>query len=329
MILSMFKKQLWTIAKKEFTDAWKESLFLTLLVFLLLLTVISLLVASFNFQAQVAEYTQALAQLTQMGLHGATLTKPEYFPLQMLRGTIEYLEIIGAIIGIILGYLSISKEKGNRTTELLFSRPVSNMAIIGGKLVGNSLLLLVILAFIALFVIGSISGLGHVTFGQLELIKLAYGIAFSYVYLMVFYSLSAILTIIIKNSPHALIISFVIWLLIVLVIPQIGDTMDPDNQVPGGFFASMHMTKPQEKQVVAKFKTYETLRNALEESSVEKHYERATFAVLGIKDMYNGKPLTYIFQDQWGNVAWISGYFLVGMLGTILAWSRFSSYSHD
>lgn len=325
----MTNHPLWTVAKKEFMDAWKESLFLTLAIFLFLLTGTSLLVASFAFQSQIAQYATAFAQLTHMGLQGAALSRPEYFPLQMLRGTIEYLEIVGAIIGIILGFLSINKEKGNRTTELLFSRPIPKTTIIGGKVIGSSLLILSILCLIVICIVVSISGLGHVGFNQTELLKLGIGFSFSYMYLMVFYCLSAILTIIVENSPHALIISFVVWILIVLIIPQVGDTMDPDNQVPGGFFASMHMTKPQENQVIAKFKTYETLRNTLEESSVEKHYERAVFATLGIKDIYNNKSLMYIFHDQWGNILWLGGYFITGLIATIYVWNRFSSYSHS
>lgn len=299
-----------TIAKKEYTDAFKNVLFITLLFFLFILVVISLLVTAFNFQSQVSQYNAALAQIKSMGQVGAVLEKPQYFPLQMLRGTIEYLEIIGALIGVILGYMSIAKEKGNNTMQLLLSRPVTNITFIGGKILGNSLLLLSILAIIILFIVLAISGIGHVVFSQTEFVKLLLAFVFSYLYLMFFFSISALLTVLFKIVPNALIVSFVIWLLIVLILPQIGDTMDPDNQIPGGFFNSMHMTRNQGLQVLAKFKTYETVRNAIEESSIEKHYERLTFATLGIKDIYNGKSLSVIFNDQWYNLLWVLSFYL-------------------
>ena len=30
-----------------------------------------------------------------------------------------------------------------------------------------------------------------------------------------------------------------IWLVVVLILPQIGDTLDADNQLPGGLFAAL------------------------------------------------------------------------------------------
>jgi len=102
-----------------------------------------------------------------------------------------------------------------------------------------------------------------------------------------------------KNLSNALIICFVIWLVFVLIIPQIGDTMDPDNQVPGGLFNSLNLDKPHEIQVLSHFSSYETNRDHLEQLSITKHYERASFAFLGIKDEFNDLPLADIFAKKW------------------------------
>lgn len=84
-----------------------------------------------------------------------------------------------------------------------------------------------------------------------------------------------------------------IWLLFVLIIPQIGDTMDPDNQVPGGLFAALGIPKAQEHAVLAHFSAYDTLRNGLEMTSVTKHFERLSFALLGIKSTY--QPISFLY----------------------------------
>ncbi len=318
----MNKTAVWIIAKKEYRDALKNVLFIVLLAFLLFLTAVSLSVAGFDFQSQVGQYHNALAQLQALSQTGAVLEKPQYFPLQMLRGTIEYLEIIGAIIGLILGYVSIAKEKGNNTLQLLLTRPVSRWSFIMGKILGNSLLLLSMLGLIIIFIVVAITGIGQVMFTHLELVKLLLAFGFSYIYLLFFYCLATVLALVFRNLPNALIFGFVIWLLIVLIIPQIGDTMDPDNQIPGGFFNHMHMTTAQQRGVIAQFKTYETLRNVLEESSIEKHYERLTFAVLGIKNIYNDKGLSLIFQDKWGDLTWIGSYSLAGILLVYVAFNN-------
>ena len=104
---------------------------------------------------------------------------------------------------------------------------------------------------------------------------------------MLFFTLSFFLSVQQKTLSNALIICFVIWLVFVLVLPQIGDTMDPDNQVPGGFFKSMGFDKQQEYAVMAKFSGYEKTRDFIEQLSITKHYERAGFALFGIKPIYN------------------------------------------
>ena len=77
--------------------------------------------------------------------------------------------------------------------------------------------------------------------------------------------------------------------------------MDPDNQVPGGFFHGMNLNKTMEHQVMAHFGSYETARNDIEILSVTKHYERASFGMLGIKDQYNNLPISDIFSQLWAN----------------------------
>ncbi len=48
--------QIWTIAKKEYTDALKNRVFLTFLLFLVGLTVISIYIGSLDFQSKVSTY---------------------------------------------------------------------------------------------------------------------------------------------------------------------------------------------------------------------------------------------------------------------------------
>ena len=294
-----------TIAKKEYSDAVKNKLFITLLIFLLVLTLVSIVVASFDFQGKAADYNNSLKILKDLGKTADIKAPPQFYPLQMLRGVINYLEIIGAILGIILGYLSIAKEKGKRTLQLILSRPVKRSDIISGKILGNTFLIFSVLGIVTLFIYLVIGSIGGTFLNSAEIIKLLLTIVFSYMYIMFFFCLSSILTLKISSLSQALVICFAIWLVFVLILPQIGDTMDPDNQIPGGFFQSVNISKPQEKEIMAKFHTYETTRNAVEESSITKHYERMSFALLGIKDNYNGVNLGLIFKERWRDAVWL------------------------
>lgn len=315
----MNKSILFSVAQKEFKDALSNKVFLALLLFLLFLTGISIMVGAFSFQSKVALYNSALEQLKQAGQGSALLYKPQFYPLQMLRATIEYLEIIGAVLAILLGYISVAKEKGTNTLKLVFVRPINHSTFVLGKILGNGMLLALVLGVMFLFIYLAITLVGGITLSQLEVIKLILSYSFSFVYLLFFFCLSSFISFLSKSLPNALIISFIIWLVFVLLIPQIGDTMDPDNQVPGGFFASINVSANQKNEIMNKFRVYEGARNVLEESSLTKHYERATFAMLGIKDIYNGKGLGVIFHDKWNDIVWLVGF----LLGIILLENKF------
>jgi len=299
------------IARKEFRDSIKSKLFLTLVSFLILLIVVSIVVSSFDFKSQVADYRSSAKILKDMGKSSEIPDMPQFFPLKSMRGVIEYIEIIGAVIGIILGYLSISREKGKRTLQLVLTRPVKTTDLLTGKFIGNSFLVLLVLLAGLFFSFFIIWGLGGLLLNITEVIKLLLVFLFSYLYIMFFFCLSSMLSLWFKSLSNALIICFIIWLVFVLIIPQIGDTMDPDNQIPGGFFKSMNIDKPQEKEIMAKFATYETTRNAIEESSITKHYERLNFAVTGIKEKYNGKNFGFIFKDSWKDLVWVLSFLIV------------------
>jgi ABC-2 type transport system permease protein len=314
--------QIITIAKKEFKDALRNKVFVTFLIFLLGLTAISIYVGSVNYQVKVSLFETTYAQLIASGQPVDTLVKPEFFPLQLLRATIEYLEIIGAVLAISLGYLSIAKEKGNNTLPLIFTRPISRKKYYLGKMLGNIALIISISTILFLFTTLLLVFVGGVSLNGSELIKIILTILATIVYLFIFFSFSAWLTITTRFSSNALIFSFVIWLFFVLIIPQIGDTMDTDNQVPGGFFNAIHVNHDQSKIILQDFTLYEKLRNGAEETSITKHYERFTFAILGIKDIYNGKSLGFIFKDKLQDVGWLVAFLLILGTAPVYAFKR-------
>ena len=127
----------------------------------------------------------------------------------------------------------------------------------------------------------------------------------AWLYTACFFLVGFILTLTLRKTATALLLAFAVWLTLVLVAPQIGDTLDPDNQVAGGVFKSLGIAKPDQVEIMKQFSTYETLRDGIEQASVTKHFERFTFAVLGIKDTYTGVPLDQILIEKKGDLIWI------------------------
>ncbi len=297
--------KIFDIARKEFRDAWREKLLVVLIACLGLLIVVSIVVATIQIGVDVTAYQQALLKLQSNG-QASILTPPQYSPLQMLRSSIEYLEIIGAVFAIVLGYTSIARERTSGVLKLVFSRAVTKAEFLTGKILGNLAIIFTIVISFCIFAYLSILVFGQIQLSPGEILKLAIAGLQSVIYLLVFYSLAALLTTRAKSILNGLVIALVFWVSFVLILPQIGDTMDVDNQVPGGFFASLNLPKTAEKSVLTHFTAYETFRNTTEIMSPTKHFERASFAVLGIKDIYNGKSLSTIWQGTWSNVIVLS-----------------------
>jgi len=305
------------IAKKEYKDILRSRIFIYVLLLLFVLTIISLLVSGLVFKDQVLQYNNSLEILKSIGKTPVSAA-PQLYPLNLLRGVVDYIEIIGAILGIFLGYISVFKEKNTKAIKLILTRPVKKKEIIYGKLLGNFIFVLALMLGVALLIVLMLPFVAGASLHFIDFIKLGIFVILSSLYILIFFTLSFLLSLQQKVIVNALVISFSIWLMFVLILPQIGDTMDPDNQVPGGFFKSMALTKPQEKKVMVNFKNYETIRTGVEQLSITKHYERTSFAVFGIKKQYNDMTLKDVFHDKWGDVLTLFIFLLLGSWADII-----------
>ena len=291
-------EQIRTIAAKEIRDATRSYIIVAIAGFLLVAAMIALGVSAIALHGDVLAYEEAKALLISLGKPVDSLVAPAYFPLRLLRGFIEQTEIIGAVLGIILGYRAAAIERGRNTLALVMTRPLSQSAFLAGKTSGNFVLITISLALAFLVGVIAIITVGGVSLSGEELMKVFLTFIAATFYTASFFLLGFFLALHVKRLPHALLYAFAIWLTFVLVAPQIGDTLDPDNQVSGGVFKKLNIAKPQEKQIMLSFSNYEYTRNAIEEASPAKHLERTSFALLGIKEIYNGLPIRTILYER-------------------------------
>ena len=99
-----------------------------------------------------------------------------------------------------------------------------------------------------------------------------------------------------------------IWLIVVLVLPQIGDTMDADNQIPGGLFKALGLGHDGEVQILTHFTTYERIRTWTEEASLAKHFERFSFAMTDVKERYRPFSLPWLLGQTRNDIGWLIAY---------------------
>jgi ABC-2 type transport system permease protein len=297
------------LARKEMTDAFRNRLFLAALVMLVALTLIAVGLGAVTVHNRVAEYEQSVQVLQSLGRTDIP-PMPPLNPIAVSKNFINYLAMVGALLGMILGFTSINKERQTGALNLILSRPVYRDQFLSGKVVGNAVLLALLMGAVGLVTWLALIFIGGVSLTAEQIIKLALTMGMSWLYLLTFFLLAMFFALWIRNGNHALLLTIIVWLVFAFIFPQIGDTMDLDNQLPGGFFAALGMDKAGEQAALAQFKWYETVRDGVEELSPTKHYERISFALLGIKKEF--------IQNTWQEVLQLETINLVGLLVPIV-----------
>ncbi len=292
-----------TLARHEYRAALRSRILIALLGILIVVTIASVYIASVAHRSQVADYQAYKAAAQASGL--TKIAPSPLAPMSLLRGAFEYLQIVGAVIAIALGFLSVSRERSNRTLPLLRSRPVSAGKLASGTLLGAVAIIATLVAATAavgVLCIGLIGNdwLSPPEYGQL---LLAYGA--SIIYMTGFYALGAYTTAKSSNSTSGLFVALCVWLVIVLVFPQIGDTLDSDNQVPGGLFKAIGLNRADETTVLSHFTIFETIRTRIEYISFAQHYQRFAFAMTDVKERYRPFGLAWLMARVWTDLAWV------------------------
>ncbi|MDE0804429.1 MAG: ABC transporter permease subunit [Acidimicrobiales bacterium] len=295
-----------TLARHEYRAAVRSRVLLALIAILGLATVASVYIASVDYASQLADYN-AYKDAAIAG--GVQQVAPSPLALlALLRGAMEYLEIIGAVIAITLGYLSITRERGNRTLPLIRSRPVTAGELATGNALGAVGLIATLVTITAAVAVLCLGFIGHDWPNGTQILKLLLAYGAAVVYMTVFYFLGAVATARAKTPANGLMIALGVWLIVVLVLPQIGDTLDADNQVPGGLFASLGLVRADETTILAHFAGYETARTAIEAASFSKHFERFAFAMTDVKAKYVDFSLSQLLDVKRIELEWLAFY---------------------
>lgn len=306
-----------TIALRDGREQLRDRFLLWATLALIASATASLVSGAIALHGDAATYATAKAQLLALGKNASAIAAPEFYPLKLMRGMIEQIEIMGAVIALVAGYRAAAAERGRQTLALILTRPMLHWAYTLAKIIGGLGLAAVSLAVVFLataILLPVVSGIG-LTMGDVGRLVLTW--AAGVLYLTALFTLGFGFSLWAKSPASGLIYAFALWILVVLVAPQIGDTMDPDNQVSGGVFAQLSIPKAEQDRIKAGFAGYETFRNGIEVASVTKHFERFTFAVLGIKDTYTGAPLVEVMAEKQGDLLFLF-LFSLGLGGLVL-----------
>jgi len=289
------------IARKEIADAFRNRLVVIALIMLLALALVAVGLGAVQVRTRVTEYEQSVQVLRDLG-RTEIPPMPDLNPLAVSKNFINYLAMVGALLAMILGNVTIVKERTAGTLRLILSRPVYRDQFLTGKIIGNAALLAGMLLVVGLVTIVAVGVIGGVWLTLDQGIKLMLTMVMSWLYMLTFFLLALLFTLLLPKGNQALLLTVIVWLVFAFIFPQIGDTMDLDNQLPGGFFAAIGIGRDQEQQALASFRWYETVRNGVEKLSPTKHYERISFALLGVKPQFQANTWTEVVTLKANNI---------------------------
>lgn len=286
------------IAEKEIKDALRNRLLVILMGMLLLLTLVSIILSAYQIRVSMNEYEQSVAFLKTLGKSNFP-DKPNVNPLSVLKDFVNYIGMLGALIAIVLGNYSIEKERRNGTMRLILTRQIYRDRLLAGKLLGN--LTILAAACVAMFAVTliTLTAVGRAMLTADDIARLLLFFLMTFLYMLFFLILSMTLAAAMKDGNRALLMTVIIWIILSFVFPQIGDTMDMDNQLPGGFFAQMGISADQEAKVLANFKFYETLRDGIEELSPLTHLIRSGYSLLNVYTGFDTYTPLGIMAAKW------------------------------
>ena len=115
-----------TIARKDAVDATRDRFLQTVTAFLVVAVVVSVVAGAIALASDVATYAAAHDQLLALGKPASAIAAPEFYPLKLLRGAIEQIEIMGAVIALLAGYRAAAAERGRQTLALILTRPLQH-----------------------------------------------------------------------------------------------------------------------------------------------------------------------------------------------------------
>lgn len=193
-----------TIAKKEFTELISNRLTLVIIIIYLLLIVKTL----YDFNYIVSSQQDGKPQIA----------------VSILGGIYYILTFYGSFICIIIGFLSIYTEIHRNAITTLLVKPIYRDNIINGKLLGAFCFIMCIFGLVtALFLSMIFIYYGNILYG-INLINFFYRLlivlCISFIYVAIYFSLSVLLTILIKDAAYALIAGIMIFI-IFGIIPSV------------------------------------------------------------------------------------------------------------
>ena len=217
---------IFSIFRKEMEDYFSSTRFVLIAA---LIVMVGVIVASMVGMT-IREEVRGMAKPTLLFLYLFTSTGK-------LFSFIQFIGFFGPLIGIVLGFDAINRERASRTLAKLVSQPIYRDSIVNGKFLAGVTTISIILVSIMLIISGiGIKMLGIVP-GAEELLRLAVYLVVSLLYISFWLGISILFSVMFKSTSTSALAALALWIFSSFLVPLgagfISDAVVPVGQTSG------------------------------------------------------------------------------------------------
>jgi len=192
---------MWTICRKELADHFSSTRFLILFCLILMVALVSTYMVATN----VREALEGVAKPSHVFL--LLFTAPgKFFSL------VQFIAFFGPLLGIIMGFDAINRERQHRTLAKLVSQPIFRDAVINGKFLAG--VITVSIALVSLMLL--LTGVGLMTVGVVpgaeELGRLLIYLLVSVAYVSFWLGLAILFSILFRSLATSALAAVALWI---------------------------------------------------------------------------------------------------------------------
>jgi ABC-type transport system involved in multi-copper enzyme maturation permease subunit len=242
------------IARQHIRSLSRSHTFVLMLGVLLLMTAVSGLIGWSSHATIIRVYDETVRTLAAAGKSAPPnpfASKPR---LSLLDNMIIYVPLIGALMAIVIGHMSVTADRQAGVTRVIFSRPVQRSSYFWGKVAGSAFAGTVIMAACLLLSVLSLTLINGGLPTASELLRLTLFYALSGLYLLLFVLVGMVAALLTRSQSMALFAAVAVWVLVTFATPQftsglrpvasLNPVTDPTTVSRSAFFKATSKAKP-------------------------------------------------------------------------------------
>ncbi len=205
----------------------RQRTFLALLVTLLVMTALAGLIGWISHRTIFKVYDQAVLLLAKTGSPAPPNPFDTRPTLALLSNMVIYIPLIGALMALVLGHLSLADDESSGIGRMIFSRRVSRRNYVAGKMLGATTALAAIMAASLVVSVVSLLIVNGAILSAADLGRLVLFYLLSLTYLMAFALVGMVSVLLTRRRSMALLLALGVWLVLTFAIPQFTSGLRP------------------------------------------------------------------------------------------------------